>query len=486
MADGDIGAKVSDYDEITTIDDAQLIEVTTPLVNNFKITWANFKLAFANSFIGKLVGNSLFYANDASGNVVGIPYTSAPTVSTAMVRDAAGRSQAVAPSAANDIVNLSYAQGNFTTLTTAQNIGGVKLFTSELSTSGGFSTGLVFITADLTLTSTHGTVAVGGSANVTLTLPPTLTNQRRRYIIKKTAAGGIVTIDGNAAEAIDGNLTITLTKANESIEIQATSVGWYTIGAGPANIGLTNDRVPFMANGVLTDDATFTFKSAGTVFNVGNVISSSLASAPLLKIGYSPAYNNGVVVNSVVGNYTAATGLQTALQIAPVLNQTGTAGWTILDINPTSTTVGTGAKLIQRWAVNNSPLLSVSSNGNIVGFGTLTMGVGAVNTSYCNLSSVSTSVLIVSANTTLALTHHTVAVNAASGPLTITLPAGTASVGRMHTIKKNDSSANTVTIDGNASDLIDSALTFVLTAQWESVTVQSFGSSWYITSHYVP
>ena len=70
--------------------------------------------------------------------------------------------------------------------------------------------------------------------------------------------------------------------------------------------------------------------------------------------------------------------------------------------------------------------------------------------------------------------------DASSLSLLITLPSVTDANKMQFTIKKIDSSANTVTIDGNGSETIDGATTAVITMQWESVTVQSNGTAWYI------
>ena len=66
--------------------------------------------------------------------------------------------------------------------------------------------------------------------------------------------------------------------------------------------------------------------------------------------------------------------------------------------------------------------------------------------------------------------------DATSGAFSITLPA--VSAGLQYTIKKTDSSANLVTIDGNASEEIDGELTQVLTTQYDVITIVSDGTSW--------
>jgi hypothetical protein len=69
--------------------------------------------------------------------------------------------------------------------------------------------------------------------------------------------------------------------------------------------------------------------------------------------------------------------------------------------------------------------------------------------------------------------------DASSAAFTVTL-ATTASNTSKVTIKKVDSSANTITIDGNGTQTIDGALTIQLAAQYESVTLVTDGSNWFI------
>lgn len=72
-------------------------------------------------------------------------------------------------------------------------------------------------------------------------------------------------------------------------------------------------------------------------------------------------------------------------------------------------------------------------------------------------------------------------IDCTSGSVTMNLPAATASEGVVLTFKKVDVSANTVIIDGNASETIDGATTKVLSAQYASTTIVCDGSAWYIT-----
>lgn len=89
------------------------------------------------------------------------------------------------------------------------------------------------------------------------------------------------------------------------------------------------------------------------------------------------------------------------------------------------------------------------------------------------------------ANYTATLTDHTLLVDATSGNLTITLPTAasaynTTSGGYVFTVKKIDTSANTVTIKGDGAETIDGVNTQVLSTQWMSYQVQSNGTNWFI------
>lgn len=72
-------------------------------------------------------------------------------------------------------------------------------------------------------------------------------------------------------------------------------------------------------------------------------------------------------------------------------------------------------------------------------------------------------------------------VSAAGGTSTITLPAASAQAGKRYTIKKSDSSANTVVVTRAGSDTIDGNTTFTLSIQYQAVTITSDGTSeWWI------
>lgn len=84
----------------------------------------------------------------------------------------------------------------------------------------------------------------------------------------------------------------------------------------------------------------------------------------------------------------------------------------------------------------------------------------------------------VSANTTLSASYNIIEVDATSGARTILLPPAVQHKGRIYSIKKIDSSANAVTVDGNLTETIDGALTWVLNSQYSCIMIVSNGTGW--------
>lgn len=81
---------------------------------------------------------------------------------------------------------------------------------------------------------------------------------------------------------------------------------------------------------------------------------------------------------------------------------------------------------------------------------------------------------------TLTGSYFTILVDATGGAKTINLPAAASHTYRIYNIKKIDASGNAVTIDGAGAETIDGAATQVIAAQYDSYTIQSDGTEWWI------
>jgi hypothetical protein len=75
-----------------------------------------------------------------------------------------------------------------------------------------------------------------------------------------------------------------------------------------------------------------------------------------------------------------------------------------------------------------------------------------------------------------------IAVNASGGARHLYLPSAVGTAGRVYTVKKVDSSSNSVFVEASAGQHVDGYSYVVLAEQWNSVTVVSDGSNWLIIS----
>lgn len=83
-----------------------------------------------------------------------------------------------------------------------------------------------------------------------------------------------------------------------------------------------------------------------------------------------------------------------------------------------------------------------------------------------------------SASYTATTSDHVIRCNATNGNLTVTLPAVATCSGLILHIKKVDSTAYYVRLDGNSSETIDGDTTFDLLLEGENLMIQSNGTSW--------
>ncbi len=83
---------------------------------------------------------------------------------------------------------------------------------------------------------------------------------------------------------------------------------------------------------------------------------------------------------------------------------------------------------------------------------------------------------------TMLATDSLILVDATGGAATVDVIAIASHRGSKVTVKKIDSSGNSVTVDGDGSETFDGVTTVVLAAQYDSVTFQHDGTEWWITS----
>ncbi len=86
----------------------------------------------------------------------------------------------------------------------------------------------------------------------------------------------------------------------------------------------------------------------------------------------------------------------------------------------------------------------------------------------------------ITGDTTLTISETVVLCDATAGAITVTLPAASGNTGRRFFIKKIDSSANSVTIEGSGSETIDDGMTAIVDSQYETLAIVCDGSMWHV------
>lgn len=91
-----------------------------------------------------------------------------------------------------------------------------------------------------------------------------------------------------------------------------------------------------------------------------------------------------------------------------------------------------------------------------------------------------------STNFTASLMDDFISIDASLSAVTVSLPAASLMAGKSYTVKKVDSSFNTVTVDASSDETIDGALTKKLSTKDESILIVSDGESWKILKRTIP
>ena len=301
------------------------------------------------------------------------------------------------------------------------------------------------------------------SANVTIDLANTA-------VVPATYGGGTnaaeVTVDAQGRITAAANVAIpqgTVTNvdtgtgltggpitSNGTIELANTSVipGIYGDSANAVQIAVdAQGRLTSAANvaipqGTVTNVATGTGLDGGPITSTGTI---SLANTAVVPGQYGDSGNVAQITIDAQGRITAAANV--------AVTGGGGGGSNVVVTNVVTISAGS----VVEWE-NNDPIVIPWENDSFVTIDWLS------------------GVYFVTAN------NATILVNCASEPLSTLLPGAATVSGQQFKVKKIDSSNNAATISTTSSQTIDGNLTYALSTQYQSATVQSDGSNWWITA----
>lgn len=208
----------------------------------------------------------------------------------------------------------------------------------------------------------------------------------------------------------------------------------FTVDAQGRLTAAANVAIP---QGTVTNVATGTGLTGGPITSTGTV---SLANTAVTAGVYGSSSLIPQITIDAQGRITSASNVSAAGASTVITDVTTVTNGSLVDWENSSSTVIT-------W--ENSSLVTI----------------GWLNTVY-----------EITAN------NATILVNCASESLSTLLPAASSVSGQQFKIKKIDSSANAATVTTTSSETIDGATTYSLPDQYDSVTVQSDGTEWWITA----
>jgi hypothetical protein len=275
-------------------------------------------------------------------------------------------------------------------------------------------------------------------------------------------------------------------------------------GGGGGTPGGADTQVQFNDGGAFGGDADYTWNKTTNVLTLGNSISALLLAvrgatsgtatidAPATVTSYSFTLPSAVpaaispLLMETDGDLVFPTGTPDGTKFLRDDGSWAAAGGSITGSdthvlffdganNPAGEAAFTYNKTTNTLAAENFTTSIINGTGGVL---QINGGAGTGGVLITGLRGA-----IATKTTTYAATAEdfTILCDATSGAFDVDLPAAASHTGRVYMIKKVDASANAVSIDPNAAELIDgSATSYTLSVQWAAVTIVSDGTSWFI------
>lgn len=369
----------------------------------------------------------------------------------------------------------------------------------------------------------NGVAWTVNSSGISLNIPAFLTTaalsgDSSKYAgINSAITNGLMTVNTSGISLNLSNLLTTAMLSNASTQfVQANAVFNGTNASGTiASNGISISVAPSVGDGynILGVNGAATQLSTTLVLSDGNNVSFGLNAGTITA---SASFNQSIQTQNLVsilgstgnisfqnsngitfgGNASTITASHNGLTTARASNdaiglntaQTNVT-WTV---NSSGISLNAGAYFNTSASsnflltANSSLLFPVSGTSNFAGTGlSLTNLTGTLNSLGLQLSaspSGSSAYTVILVNSTPysavgTLGEYVLLVDATAGNITINLPTAVGNTAKF-TIKKIDSSANTVTVDGNSTETIDGDLTKVILFQNTAFSIVSDNANW--------
>lgn len=242
--------------------------------------------------------------------------------------------------------------------------------------------------------------------------------------------------------------------------------------------------------------ASFTEGALGTVtlINTG----TGLTGGPITTAG-TISLANTTVVAGVYGNASAVSQVTIDAQgrinsasnvviSIPSGQVTGLGTMATQNANAVAITGGTFANANITSVVATFPNSYLTNSSATLGNTSVTLGstvtsVGNLTVNNETVNGLTAAIATKTGNYSLTSVDCTVLGNAATGNISITLPTAVGAAGRFYTVKKVDSTANTVTVATTSAQTIDGQASKVLSIQYDGIQVQSDNANWVVIAN---
>lgn len=319
--------------------------------------------------------------------------------------------------------------------------GSSTITTTELSYLNGVSSNIQ-TQLDAITTLADGKILLGNSSNQAAEVTPTGDVTITNAGVTAIAAGVIVNADVSGSAAIAHSKMAALTASRAMV----------TDASGVASSSAVTATELGYVSGVTS--AIQTQMDTKITENVGAIVNADVnAAAAIARSKLASGTASHVLINDGSGVMSSEASLDET--------RGGTAQTTVV-----------AGDILYGSAADTWSRLAKGSDGQVL---KLASGLPSWASAVASLS-----VSSKSADYTATTSDDVLLVDASGAARTITLYASSGNSGKVLHVKKTDSSANSVTVDGNASETIDGATTKVLALQYESVTIVCDGSNWHV------